>query len=171
MDGFNEYAQCYSIIEKELSESLFLEDLKVNQFEMLDHRKEDLTFEHVALVMKALGKLHAISFALRDQQPEIFAKVTSNLEELYYRTDNEDFTIFLTTMGQRAINTLNEQNLPKLVEKFAHAIEKGFDATGAQCVIGKLAEPYAVLCHGRIIWKLFLFCFMLIIMFFGIIFT
>lgn len=166
MNGFNEYAQCYSIIEKELSESLFLEDLRVNQFEMLDHRKEDLTFEHVALVMKALGKLHAISFALRDQQPEIFAKLTSNLEELYYRTDNEDFTIFLTAMGQRAINTLNERNLPKLVEKFARAIERGFAVTGAQCVVGKMAEPYTVLCHGRIILTLFLFYFMFIIIFF-----
>ena len=149
VDGFNEYAQCYSIIDKELSESLFLEDLRVNQFEMLDFRKDDYEFEHVSLIMKALGKLHAISFALRDQQPELFAKVTSNLDELYYRTDNEDFSLFLTAMGDRAIDALNERNLPESKDKFAHAIENGYDKTGADCINGKLAEPYTVFCHGN----------------------
>lgn len=51
-EGFNEYAKCYHIIKEELSESLFLEDLRVNQYEMLDHRTQILTFDHVSLVMK-----------------------------------------------------------------------------------------------------------------------
>lgn len=151
MDGFNEYAQCYSIIDKKFSESLFLEDLRSNQFEMLDHRKDDLTFEHVALVMKALGKLHAISFALRDQQQETFAKVTSNLDELYYRTDNEDFSNMLESLGNQAMDVLNGRNLVELKEKFASAIKKGYDKVGAECIDGKLAEPYTVLCHGTIV--------------------
>lgn len=149
VDGFNEYAQCYSIIDKELSESLFLEDLRLSRFEMLDFRKDDYEFEHVALIMKALGKLHAISFALRDQQPELFARVTSNLDELYYRTDNEDFSLFLTAMGDRAIDALNGRNLQEAKEKFARAIENGYDKAGADCINGKLAEPYAVFCHGK----------------------
>lgn len=51
-EGFNECAKCYHIIKEELSESLFLEDLRVNQYEMLDHRTQILTFDHVSLVMK-----------------------------------------------------------------------------------------------------------------------
>lgn len=158
LDGFNEYAQCFGVIEKEFSESLFLEDLRLNDFEMMDFRRDDLTFEHFELVMKALGKLHAISFALRDQQPETFAKITSNLDENYFRNDNEDFTTFLTAMGNRAINTLNERNRPELKEKFTRAIEKGYSKAGFELVTGKLAEPYTVLCHGRTLLN-FLFVF------------
>lgn len=117
---------------------------------MLDHRKEDLTFEHVALVMKALGKFHAISFALRDQQPNKFAQVTINLTEMYYRANDKDFVIFLNSVGNRTIKTLNEANHTELSAKFARSIEKGFAEAGVECVTGELAEPYAVLCHGEI---------------------
>lgn len=149
--GFNEYAQCYKIIEETLSESLFLEDLRVNNFTMLDHRKENLTFEHVALVMSALGKLHAISFALRDQKPEQFTKVTSKvLTEMYYRANDKGFVIFLNSVARQTIDTLNEVNRTDLSAKFARLIEKGFAESAVECITGEFAEPYAVLCHGKI---------------------
>lgn len=39
-------------------------DLKLQGFEMFDRHK-DITLEHAVLVMKVLGKLHAVSYAIR----------------------------------------------------------------------------------------------------------
>lgn len=71
-NGFHEYANCYYSSNKEFSECFFLEDLRNSHFTMLNHRTEAVTFDHVALAMKTLGKFHALSFALRDQHPQRF---------------------------------------------------------------------------------------------------
>lgn len=43
-------------------------------------RKEPLNYEHCVLVMKQYGKLHALSLALRHQNPEEFQKLASHLQ-------------------------------------------------------------------------------------------
>lgn len=63
-NGFYEYPPCYKAIESSLNESLIFRDLREDGFLMYD-RFKDLTFDHVRLVMEALGKFHALSFALR----------------------------------------------------------------------------------------------------------
>lgn len=45
---------------------------------MIDRRNEIIKADHVKLIMQALGKWHAISFALKDQQPEKFQQLASN---------------------------------------------------------------------------------------------
>lgn len=62
--GFYEYPNCYKTIDTDENETLILQDLKADQFEMFD-RLQVITFDHIQLIMKALGKYHALSFALR----------------------------------------------------------------------------------------------------------
>jgi hypothetical protein len=64
VDGFHEIPKCYKTITEDRSEAIFMEDLKGKGLEMFDRFKE-VNIEHVALVMKVLGKFHAISFALK----------------------------------------------------------------------------------------------------------
>lgn len=146
-NGFNEYAKCYRSIDTEMSESLLLEDLRTKQMEMLNHRECELTFEHVALVMKALGKFHAISFALKDQQPNKFAQLVERLPEVYYQ-DNDHFRNFFTITTDRVFESLERSNRPDLDKKLKAAISTDFLQTGLELVSGKIAEPYAVICHG-----------------------
>lgn len=115
---------------------------------MLDFRKDTLTFDHVSLVMKALGKFHAISFALKDQQPHLFADLTCNLRENYWTIENDHLNELFNFTKNQAIQALNGSNCHELSGRFAHAIEKGFAETGRDCVSSQFAEPYAVLCHG-----------------------
>lgn len=63
-NGFHEYPKCYKTIDAEVDESLIFEDLKADHFEMFDRRQE-IGADHVRLIMNALGKYHALSFALR----------------------------------------------------------------------------------------------------------
>lgn len=61
---FYEVPICYRTINIEFNEALFMDDLKLKGFEMFDRHKE-ITIDHAVLVMKVLGKLHAVSYAMR----------------------------------------------------------------------------------------------------------
>lgn len=60
---FTEYPVCYKTITTEPIESLFFEDMNLTEFMVID--KDELTVEHVLIVMRTLAKFHAISFALK----------------------------------------------------------------------------------------------------------
>lgn len=86
--GFNEYPKCYRSISEEPSECLLLEDLSIRGFSIVDRYACDITADHVYLIMKTLARLHAISFALSDQQPAKFKELVSKLSEEFVRPDD-----------------------------------------------------------------------------------
>lgn len=53
---------------------IILENLRSQKIKMWDKAKVS-TIENVRLVMNELGKLHALSFAPKDQKPNEFAKI------------------------------------------------------------------------------------------------
>lgn len=63
-NGFHETPICYKTIDDDMNESLIFQDLHDCDFHMFD-RLVDLPIDHVMLVMRTLGKFHALSFALR----------------------------------------------------------------------------------------------------------
>lgn len=48
---------------------------------MLNHREESITGDHMNLVMSAFGKFHALSFAVRLHQPEVFKQLVSPMND------------------------------------------------------------------------------------------
>ena len=147
-NGFNENAQCYFSMSEELCESLFLEDLKRRQFEMLNYRKESITFEHVSLVMKALGKLHAISFALKDQQPEKFKELANLSFEQHWTFLESELNVHYFDALKRLTAILEEEKRFDLLEKFNKVAGSDQCSTIFKLVSSSAAEPYAVICHG-----------------------
>lgn len=146
-DGFNEYAKCYHTIETEMSECVLLEDLRSKQMEMIDFRAEPITYNHVALVMKALGKFHAISFALKDQQPQKFEQLTKELSEVFYQSF-VNLEEHAEELLQFILESLERSKRPDLIAKLRTQTNGGFVKNAKQIVCGESAEPYAVICHG-----------------------
>lgn len=145
-DGFHEYPKCYRTFDSEPNECLLLEDLKFAGFTMIDYQKEAITVDHVKLVMQALGKLHAISFALKDQKNNLINEVKSNVHELFFikrQTPVRDFFGFLQNKAVEAIS--GDQQIMKRVENL---FKKHFHDLAADCLVGESAEPYAVICQG-----------------------
>lgn len=130
-----------------MSECLLLEDLRRKQMEMINFRTTSLTYDHVALVMQALGKFHAISFALNDQQPQKFHQLTKELTELFFNLDVE-FEADTETFLGLIFKSLQRSNRLDLIEKMRNQTKGGFLKSARQTVSSGAASPYAVICHG-----------------------
>lgn len=146
--GFHEYSECYSTIDEDMSESLFIEDLKETKFEMFDLRNEEVTFEHASLVLATLGKFHALSFASKDQSPQTFNAFTAKMPEILFRGEDDYISKLLDGQRERILDCLKDTGDAALIAKVKRVFVDPTENVAYGCVAGKLAEPYAVICHG-----------------------
>lgn len=148
VNGFYEYPRCYKAIQAEQMECLIFQDLAESRFIMID--KNDLTVEHILLVMKLIGKFHAISFALKDQQPEKFEEIASGLHEPMFKANYilENSSIALNSAAINAINSITDEKDAHLLEALLKLYEKTQYEIILECIDADLAEPYAVITHG-----------------------
>lgn len=140
---FDAYANCIAAGEEMLDEFVLMEDLRSQGFSMFDrHLKLDLN--HVALVMQELGKYHALNFALKDQKPDVFRKLSDIKDVFFDSVMNEGFGTYFNTLIDKAKNTLDEGDICReKLEEF-----RDFETLGKFLVSGEEAEPYAVITHG-----------------------
>lgn len=148
-DGFYEVPKCFKSLIEEPFEAFFLEDLQASGFEMFS-RLRVLSADHVNRVMEVLGKFHAISFALKDQQPEVFEKFKKTEDVLFLRDEKAmaGYAAYFESVKQQAFGIFGADEDLELVERAKRAVALEFPDLMKSCVTGELAEPYAVLCHG-----------------------
>lgn len=131
-----------------MNECLVLEDLTVNGLRMIDHRKETITANHVELVMRSIGKFHAISFALKDQQSEKFTELKENLNEIFFEDKESPLKHYLDSLNQTVLNTVSSNTDKPLAKRLNILLSKNQFDIAVDCVRSGLAEPYAIICHG-----------------------
>lgn len=143
-NGFIEYPKCYNTIDVEPYESLMLEDLSVRGFQIVDRYSEEISADHVSLIMRTLGKLHAISFALRDQQPEKFNHLTSELNEIFMNIKSE-MKVAYTKECEIIYDVLSAEEDADLLAKVKKLYEKNPVDIASDCLI---PDEHAVISHG-----------------------
>lgn len=140
---FDAYAKCLAAGDVDMNEFVLMEDLSLQDFLMFDrHQKLDLN--HVALVMQELGKFHALSFAMKDQKPEEFKKL-SNINDVFFESFvNDYFNMYISSIIDKVVAAMDEDDKCKAkMEQF-----KDFTSMGKDLTDFKNAEPYAVINHG-----------------------
>lgn len=147
-ESFNGYPECFSWHDADMNECLVLEDLTIKGFKMIDHRKETITAKHVELVMRSIGKFHAISFALKDQQPVKFTELKGNLNEIFFEERKSPVKNYLNSLKQTVLNTVSGKTDEHLAERLNNLLSKEQFDIAVECVESGLSEPYAVICHG-----------------------
>lgn len=145
---FHEYSECYRTIDDDMNESLFIEDLKETNFVMIDHRTEEVTFEHACLVMATLGKFHALSFASKDQSSKKFHALAAQMPEILFRREDDYIRKLLDGQRKRILDCLEDTGDALLIAKVKTVFVDPVENVAYECVSGKSAEPYAVICHG-----------------------
>ncbi|KAI4466846.1 hypothetical protein MML48_2g00006942 [Holotrichia oblita] len=129
-----------------LQENCFvMEDLKSIGYIMKD-RKKPLDYNHVKLVMEAYGKLHALSFALRDQDPELLRKLAENTPDIVFnRADvpKERAKQHMAMHHKKVLDSLRPEEDAIAIEKYKKYVENDvdiirgvFDNLNEYCVIG-----------------------------------
>uniref|UniRef100_A0A8D8FJY4 (northern house mosquito) hypothetical protein n=1 Tax=Culex pipiens TaxID=7175 RepID=A0A8D8FJY4_CULPI len=143
--GFYSAPRCYLAhcdTEKEESEAAIILEYDEN-YERWDWDKfEPINVEHSKLLMEQLGRLHAISFAMKEQKPEMFSKFHAK----DVLVENNDLVTLMKESFDRALTTMRT--------RFAvdqDKIQRIKDVVFQQltdCGNPDKAEPYCVVSHG-----------------------
>uniref|UniRef100_A0A182IN65 CHK kinase-like domain-containing protein n=1 Tax=Anopheles atroparvus TaxID=41427 RepID=A0A182IN65_ANOAO len=148
---FGNYPKCYKAHgNAERGEAvLILEDLTdpkrpglklLNQYEPVD-------YDHVRVLMQALGKLNACSFALKQHRPEVFEELRQLNDVLSIVLDTEQTRPLTPRNCRLAASVFDPQKEPIRHRQLLDLCDAMWPRTGAH-IRGELAEPYAALNHG-----------------------
>ncbi|XP_028146574.1 uncharacterized protein LOC114340055 [Diabrotica virgifera virgifera] len=80
--------KCYKTFLSDTEEVIVLEDIKPKGYQLFN-RHLPMNLSHIKMVLTSLAKLHSISFALKAQKQDEFAKLTENYSSLLGK--NMDF--------------------------------------------------------------------------------
>ncbi|KAG5670234.1 hypothetical protein PVAND_000511 [Polypedilum vanderplanki] len=148
---FTEFPNVFSILSKPPHEAIFFEDLKMRNFEMFD-RFKDFTKEHIILVLKALAKMHAIFFCIKDQEPEVVKQFIGREDYVLFiiRSDKPMLNAWYECQKKLALTVLEKiknDDIKEKIECFLNGDMKEI----LKSIIGiNVAEPYSTICHGDI---------------------
>uniref|UniRef100_A0A6P7GV38 Uncharacterized protein LOC114346843 n=1 Tax=Diabrotica virgifera virgifera TaxID=50390 RepID=A0A6P7GV38_DIAVI len=94
-EDFLSMPKCYKTFLSDTEEVIVLEDIKRKGYQMFN-RRLPMNISHIKMVLTGLAKLHSISFALKAQKLDEFAKLTENYSsilgksmEFYRQTFND----------------------------------------------------------------------------------
>lgn len=142
---FLAYPKLYAAVVDEANEhfALILEDLRARNFSSWPKSKP-ITKSVGRLIAERLAKLHAISFALRDQRPEVFETMRC-LTDLLAKFFEEGNTIkFLASMYDRAKAALTDPTHAIIMQQVKEQVLE----ICHECVNFDAAEPFSVVSHG-----------------------
>lgn len=144
-DGFFEYPKCYMAVADATKDHyvIIMENVKIAGYQLWDKMKP-VDFDTSSLLLASLGRFHGLSFALRDQKPELFKKFLDLKDILGTMVESPNITNMMISSIDKAIDILihdDEINLlKKIKENYKPLIKKMF----APNVAGR----FAILAHG-----------------------
>lgn len=148
-DGFFAFPKCYGTVRDNEylgDHAIVMENLKEKNFYILDKAKE-IDYDHSILLLTELGKLHAVSFAIRDQQPEKFKEFMQRTSIFHEAIDQSiGARLIKKSLINRAIRSLHpsETNLIKKME----ALKLTYQNLLTEVKSNTNCEPFGVMIHG-----------------------
>lgn len=79
---FDSVPKCYYASCREGNEGLVMENLRAKGFRLWN-KQLPMDENHVALVLREYGRFHAISYALRDQSPDTFHRLSESMDDSF----------------------------------------------------------------------------------------
>lgn len=146
-EGFFAFPKCYYAVSDVAADqfAIIMEDLRDVGYEMLNKLKP-IPVENVELLMRELAKLHAVSFAVRDQNAE-FLEPMRKFKDVFLKIISKNMKI-MDDVYQRCF-----ERCIKLVESDEHkekleTFKNGWKQIFNDCLGPNVAEPFSVLGHS-----------------------
>jgi hypothetical protein len=155
-EGFFNFPKVYfaEFNEEKDDAIIVMEDLRESGNNMWNKFKP-INLEHATMIISALGRLHALSFAMKTKKPEQFEKF-KKLNDMFSQMGGDDnFEQYANGLIMNAINTIEPSEV-KLKQR-AMKLQEGFKKLIAESVDPEAAEPYACVTHGDCWTNNFLF--------------
>lgn len=148
-EGFYHAPNCYHCISDEFTEALFMQDLKLDGYQMYD-RCQEMSYEHALKAVESLAKFHAVSFAIKDQcVTDPAYKKCMEMEDIWLaRRDNKMMNEYMTGLSQRALGTLDPEKDERIYERVKGVLTQSYIGNLEKVICSEVAEPYAIVCHG-----------------------
>lgn len=154
--GFYNYPKVYyADYSTERDDSvIIMEDLRESGHKMWDKSKS-LNYEHAKLLLVALGRFHAISFAMKEQKPEQFEKFKAMDDFLTNNTMDDSIKAVMINSVMNAIECLDKEDtkrrtkIKNLSEVIAETLKFALN--------GENAEPFTIITHGDCWFNNFLY--------------
>lgn len=135
------YPKYYGCIKEKMKEVIVLEDLKEDGF-VIYNRLSSLDQNHLELVIKALARFHATSFALKKIDISLFEKLTTLVSRTmeYGKHSNlllrASYKKILGTIMKKEYEIELENSLGDIIDKLKNYLNIAN------------TEPFNVICHG-----------------------
>lgn len=144
-DSFIAYPKCYEAIADEEKDQfvIIMEDLRPQGFAMWPKFK-GTPANHELLVMEHLGKLHGISFALKDQRPDAYEELKELDDLIIQFFNNESMTNVVNLGFDRAVAVLEDNDHKRIMEDVRANSRQYF----IECLKEGVCEPFGVVGHG-----------------------
>ncbi|XP_055715421.1 uncharacterized protein LOC129809525 [Phlebotomus papatasi] len=147
-EGFFSFPKCHfaRFSEQNQEAALIFDDLRFEGYQMLEKRQIP-DVEHVKLLMRQLGRLHAVSFALREQKPEIleqFKCLDDVLTKLMRRKVMQPLAVKNCHLTQSILTPEDDMKIREFFQRWESTMWTDISET----IHGENAEPYAVINHG-----------------------
>lgn len=144
-DGFFGYPQYFGSSNDPVANeySIIMRDLVASGFLLWD-KLEPIRFENVKLLMEQLGRVHGLSFALRDQRPKDFQMIR-DLDDIMIEMFRSDVMAGMFNASyDQAISALDNEEDVQLMKSLKSSYMEWLTVS-----LGKeAAEPFSVLGHG-----------------------
>nr|XP_022907280.1 uncharacterized protein LOC111418825 [Onthophagus taurus] len=155
-EEFVNIPKIYFTCNETLQESLLMDNMTLKGYQSWDFNK-NLDLPHAIYVMKTYGKLHALSYALREYKPNEYKKIVEYTKEKF----NANINIAAISNQQKkcckkAFETLNPTKDRRAIQLFSKFMEKPFEYQLQAMKMGAIGS-YAVITHGDASLKNFLF--------------
>ncbi|XP_063932840.1 uncharacterized protein LOC135144715 [Zophobas morio] len=141
---FDKVANCYR--------TFISDNVEVIPFDNLKVKKKPLTMPLIDMIIKEYGKFHAVSIAIKNQQPEKFQQLAEKCGDFWGKI--YEYTDILTTHEE------SWKNLKPKVQPFLKKVSEGLEGMNVvvhgDCWINNLMhyhvvrQPATNICHTRL---------------------
>lgn len=146
-EGFFEFPKCYlaEYNEEKDDSVIIMEDLRDSGHKMWN-KFIPANLEHAKLIMAALGRLHAVSFAMKEMQPEAFEKFKGLDDFMSGHAAATGFQSMLATSIEKAADCLDPTDTKRRARVLM--LKENVGTLMRDMTNPDAAEPYTIVTHG-----------------------